>query len=1237
MAYVDFTTFTEVDPNSDITLTSDTCSFDTLDNGANAWVYKDEGVDFFDGDFNHEVQVKITGQTGGYGRAMVWSLTNTITDFKSCSDGLGVAFNHRGGNRWIELYERNSSTEYSDYGNYTENTDYYLTIERDESIGTYGRIYCYIYSDSNRTTLLDTLQLDLHEKVDFRYIFCLQRLGGAGSGSTYTGYVKNLNLPYIHSGDITSNETWTLASSPHIVTDHLYIKSGAQVTIEAGCQVQVDASKKIEIQSGSIVAVGTLGNEIIFTKNTANNWEKLYSYATNTYGNLNDFRYCIFEYIDGNIDFRNYAPAYFDNNTVQYISYYGGLVFLDFTSDFTCNNLTIAHDISPSGYTPGLQVKNCQTVTFNDLEVYDITALLNQATPSQGSTKVIYNRLKCHDFILPSGNNDAIDIQQSTEINYGLFYDFPGNVDHVIKVFSTGSVTVTNCTFYDGDSAIYVFQAGATAVVRNCIFHTFTGNALRQLDGTLTSRYNWFYNCTGNYLGTVDDKTGDNTSETDPELLTGTGETYEIYFTSPCATAGEGSPYEDYMGYSAPIYPYPYHYESETVTLTDAIELNLTLAKQEESDTVTLNDEINVAFLIQQESSDILALSDNLDIMLSRELSETLTLADAITIDTVEPSVNDINNIFGMVNGTIEDIDNKFGMLAESKSDINNKVGFLQSWQVPGDAGYQSLGKEYVKVYINSVEQTDVDVDSITITKSLNSPHTASFLLGRPYDNTKPDMELSVEIKYHIWTLYKGYVTQINPTNSPDSIRITCQDKYWKRNKTKKYFFVGHRPQDNRELYYNSISEGLSACGASFDVGGFVPQTISLFGTGESDAISNLVTNAGNFGWYYDINETKKLWQAGKGDIVYLERQEIDKNLGLYQVIRHSFRESIEGIVNKFRVQIGNFVWRRFNDRGGSKEQGTRKVYVTTTLTPAWDATYERLASDDYNPETQVGTSGVFNHTVDENDLYKDVFTKYSIPTYWLYKLGLGEEPTQGWASWTDEFPPELEAERPGFNYKSSLGIFGTWELKKGMEGFTVDYETGEVTLNQPAYLFQSDETGKMVNARAHSLTLYLWKKENYSHTEDPSDDPTSDISNPLMFFTPKMGDYPETIMENLSLNGLGIQIGGWYVLERDGEGRPLTYRYIPSWDDTNFAKDYANWQLSKKADKKIIGTIEITIDSVCFYNINLSNRIMIDGVIENPLNIVSISYNIGGWRVALGLENGRYYKRSVSLQSRGE
>ena len=163
-----------------------------------------------------------------------------------------------------------------------------------------------------------------------------------------------------------------------------------------------------------------------------------------------------------------------------------------------------------------------------------------------------------------------------------------------------------------------------------------------------------------------------------------------------------------------------------------------------------------------------------------------------------------------------------------------------------------------------------------------------------------------------------------------------------------------------------------------------------------------------------------------------------------------------------------------------------------------------------------------------------------------------------------------------------------------------------------------------------------LWKKNYYSWTVNPTgtgpdtEDPETDISNPSMFFTDKIGDYAETIIKPANYSQFSIQTGGSY---RDTDGNWIN---IPSWNDTVFAKDYANWQLSNTCDAKEQGTVELTIDAMCFHGIELKNRIKIEGVLDTPLNISSITYNIGRFTATLNLQTGREYKRTVSLPWHG-
>jgi len=677
--------------------------------------------------------------------------------------------------------------------------------------------------------------------------------------------------------------------------------------------------------------------------------------------------------------------------------------------------------------------------------------------------------------------------------------------------------------------------------------------------------------------------------------------------------------------------------ESDTINLNDNIELNLSLEKEELSDslilsdkisfgfeefiggdTITLSDDIEIINILSKDLEDSLSLSDNIELnipALNKKLYDTLTLSDVLSSSLFTVSRSHLNNYFSMFKQITEDLENDVRTLGLNIEDLKNDVRFLQSWQKPGDAGFQSLGKEYVKVYIDSVEEINVDIDTLSIVQNLGTAHTASFILGLAYDSTsKPTVDSEIEIKYNIWTLFKGYIVSLAPGDSPDNVLVNCRDEYWKQNRTNKYFRVGHQPQDNTELYYNTIAGALSSeLSWSPGIGNFVPENIDCFGMGSSDCITSLITQCGNYDWFYHVNKnsgtiSKKLQIDGSGDIINIERQSIGKNIKLYQLIKHQIYESIENIVNKFRVQMGNFTTRIFNSTGGKKEWSSWE-YKThlITLTPGWSPLYENM--------------GVLSHSVESNANYKDVFIKYNIPI-----------PKAIWEEWSDTFPPQLYITVP---------FGGLWKLSTGAQellnsGFTVDYGNASIFFNQRVYMYQADEdTGELTDIRAPLVQVFIAKKKYYSSTDSPSTNPETTISNPLMFFTDKMGSYSDTIMKNLELSQFSIQSGGWYQSGVTDEGHVI-YSYIPSWNDTVFAKDFANWQLSKNCDKKINGTIELTIDTICFYDIDLSNRIMINGVLENALNIKTINYSFGSWMATITLQNGREYQRTASLPSHG-
>lgn len=178
MAVEDFTTYTEVDPNSKVAPLSTEIQVRALQKNQIAYVYDDKGVDHFDGDFEHLITiVPISGDTGN-ALSLTWVLSNYVGTQQDHADTsqsyLYVQHNnnHSTNERRIVLGEVDSGSATAESYVFVPLDTKYLKIVRDEAVGTYGTLYCYIYSDAERTTLITTLSVTLNSsKKDFRYLY----------------------------------------------------------------------------------------------------------------------------------------------------------------------------------------------------------------------------------------------------------------------------------------------------------------------------------------------------------------------------------------------------------------------------------------------------------------------------------------------------------------------------------------------------------------------------------------------------------------------------------------------------------------------------------------------------------------------------------------------------------------------------------------------------------------------------------------------------------------------------------------------------------------------------------------------------------------------------------------------------------------------------------------------------------------------------------------------------------
>lgn len=203
MAYIEnFIGYTRVDPNTRITRTTRRVTWASLNEDEEAYVYDDKGVDYFAGGFTHYATVYIDSFTGTpLWQCVPWALTNDIDSIRDIYNNSGDAeylrFGVTGGaNRaYISEVDGGDNRESPTYYTFALDTLYYLKITRNESVGTYGTLYCYIYSDPARTTLLSTLTLTLAtSKKDFRYIYAINNSDRDQGAINSSGYVSNLQL-----------------------------------------------------------------------------------------------------------------------------------------------------------------------------------------------------------------------------------------------------------------------------------------------------------------------------------------------------------------------------------------------------------------------------------------------------------------------------------------------------------------------------------------------------------------------------------------------------------------------------------------------------------------------------------------------------------------------------------------------------------------------------------------------------------------------------------------------------------------------------------------------------------------------------------------------------------------------------------------------------------------------------------------------------------------------------------
>ena len=196
MALEDFDGYTEEDSGSSLDVTSDTITASTLTMNEEARVYTSKGVGHFGTTFEHLFKTNAS-LIDNNAKAGTWAVSNVVEDVNYWEDNSSQAM----AVTWIDdayvIYLNEYEAADSDGSNRDQSTDYFIIVERTGDTTCEARIY----SDSDRTSLVDTVRVAVPSGRAYQYIFGVNSyVTGSGLDSSFT--VEDLDLQEAAGGRI---------------------------------------------------------------------------------------------------------------------------------------------------------------------------------------------------------------------------------------------------------------------------------------------------------------------------------------------------------------------------------------------------------------------------------------------------------------------------------------------------------------------------------------------------------------------------------------------------------------------------------------------------------------------------------------------------------------------------------------------------------------------------------------------------------------------------------------------------------------------------------------------------------------------------------------------------------------------------------------------------------------------------------------------------------------------------
>ena len=556
--------------------------------------------------------------------------------------------------------------------------------------------------------------------------------------------------------------------------------------------------------------------------------------------------------------------------------------------------------------------------------------------------------------------------------------------------------------------------------------------------------------------------------------------------------------------------------------------------------------------------------------------------------------------------------------------DINCDIRVRQA----GDTAPTAIGLDGFRVYLNSVEIEDVEVDSIRYEWSKNeTPANAQFRIVRKSDNFNKTLEaisqaitanLPVEIKFNDNLRYYGYVMSIDVNMSGESANVKCLDRKHKIQQELYDISYGRKweapePGEHEVIEGDYLSTAnaltyilgrLVTAGIISSYSGVPSGVITEYNESEGmpagQLITELLNESGNYYWNVTPSGVLEIYRASSGTLKELPLQRDSEQIHLYDVLDYTLKiNDISNLITTLEVHLGT---------ESEEVRASYKSALAYNLSPAWDRGYDTIYNYGFGlpldkrtlPYEEINR---FRNQPVDYEKAREVGRKWQInawtegsfidESFKAKVLGFYNNEIKGW-SWSGQY---LTLSKPLLKVKNIIDA--------GPYGYYKQYEFEIPTL-----------IGRFFRKEAVGIAL-----------------------EPTVFDIAYVGYGGSGSKRKATFTQLGIRSGiAWTAYEN---GR-LTPKSEPGYNDTEYATDRAKLMLSRMNDPVTSGTINITFDAFEYYHMNIGNKVNLtqteasdiyNGNNGFPLDIESIEFDAGNYNVILNVSHIRDYVLTVNYR----